>query len=126
MKCWTRDCKNEAVKGCRYCYACTKRKYREKYPIKYAYDTIKANAKRRGKSFLLTYKEFEKFCKDSGYHKLKGITPDALSVDRVDNLKGYSVDNIKAITLKDNTIKRNTIDTFPEELTPQINAVVPF
>jgi hypothetical protein len=116
MKCWTRDCEKETAKGQRYCYACRKRKYREKYPLKYWYDTLKMNAKRRGKSFTLTLKEFETFCKKTGYDDKKGKTANSLSVDRIKNEQGYSFDNIQAITLSENTVKRNTEDYLRTEI----------
>ena len=110
MKCWTRDCEKEARTQRRYCYACEKRKHRERHPLKYWYDTLKMNAKRRRKSFTLTLGEFETFCKATGYNEKKGKTANSLSVDRIKNDDGYSFDNIRAITLSENSIKRNTED----------------
>lgn len=119
MKCWTRGCKNEARKNNHYCGSCKVKKYRAKYPLKYIYDTIKMNAKRRRKEFTLTFNQFKEFCNKTGYDKFKGKTADSLSIDRKDTTKGYTFDNIQAITLRDNTIKRN------EEL-PKIDENCPF
>ena len=116
MKCWTRDCKNEAVKARRYCSTCSKRKYRQKYPLKYIYDTIKANAKRRRKEFTLTYDEFECFCRKTGYDKFKGITADCLSVDRIKDNEGYHAWNIQAITVSENSKKK-----FDDQMKPDDN-----
>ena len=61
MKCQTEDCFNESGKQRKLCYKCKTRKYREKYPLKYIYDTVKANAKRRRKEFTLTFDEFKEY-----------------------------------------------------------------
>jgi hypothetical protein len=65
------------------------------------------NAKRRGKEFTLTLKQFEEFCNKTGYDEKKGITADSLTVDRIKDHLGYSVDNIQAITLSENVKKEN-------------------
>lgn len=118
MKCWSRDCKNQARKQRRYCTSCEKRKYREKYPLKYWYDTLKMNAKRRRKEFTLTLKEFEKFCNTSGYDKKKGKTADSLSIDRIKDWEGYTNENIRAITLSQNTQRRYDPSVVPEDNCP--------
>lgn len=107
-------CTKEAAKNRKICNTCKTKLYREKYPLKYWYDTLKMNSKRRGKKFTLTLKEFSDFCNKTGYSELKGITADSLTVDRVDNNKGYSAENIRAITLSEN-IKRN----YHPELEPE-------
>jgi hypothetical protein len=54
MKCITKGCLNETGLQRKTCYKCEKRKYRANYPLKYWYDTLKMNAKRRRKPFTLT------------------------------------------------------------------------
>jgi hypothetical protein len=118
MKCQTEDCTNESREHRKLCYKCAKRKHREKYPLKYIYDTVKANAKRRGKEFTLTFDEFKEFCMKTGYDEKKGKTPDSLSIDRREPLNGYSKDNIRAITLSDNTKVRNDPTYEVKEICP--------
>jgi hypothetical protein len=102
MKCITEGCNNEAQRQRKICHKCQKRKYREKYPLKYIYDTVKMNAKRRRKEFTLTFDEFKEFCLKTGYDEKKGKSSDSLSIDRINSLRGYAKDNIRAITLSDN------------------------
>ena len=118
MKCTTEGCLNEAQPLRRICGKCRSIKYREKYPLKYWYNTLKHNARRRGKSFTLTIDQFETFCMKTGYDKYKGKTATSLSVDRIDNTLGYSMDNIRAITLSDNTACRYDPTYEPEEFCP--------
>jgi hypothetical protein len=122
MRCQTEECENEARDkksgGGKYCSKCVKRKNREKYPLKYWYDTLKMNAKRRRKDFTLTLNEFEAFCKKTGYSELKGKTATSLSVDRRNDKLGYSADNIQAITLRDNTLKKMDDAMKPDDNCP--------
>jgi hypothetical protein len=123
MRCWTRDCKNETSKGRRYCNTCRSRKYRERYPLKAMYDALKMNAKRRRKEFTLTFIQFKNFCAQTDYQNKKGRKADSFTIDREDNSKGYSFENIRAITLSEN-VKRNT--EFPDEFKPEPNKITPF
>lgn len=107
MICQTKGCKTEARLHRRYCCKCEKRKYRAKYPLKYWYNTLKINAKRRGKEFSLTIDQFSEFSMKTGYNELKGKTKDSLSVDRIRNEEGYHFDNIRAITLSENSKKKD-------------------
>jgi hypothetical protein len=66
------------------------------------------NAKRRRKDFTLTINQFETFCKQTGYDEHKGKTANSLSIDRVNNDRGYHFDNIRAITLSENSIKNDS------------------
>jgi hypothetical protein len=118
MKCLTPNCINEAAKGRRICGKCRSRKYRAKYPLKAWYDTLKMNARRRGKEFTLTQEQFSEFCKRTGYDEHKGKTADSLSVDRIKSHLGYTIDNIQAITLRENTAKHFDDSVKPEENCP--------
>lgn len=100
-KCFTEGCNNYADRG-NYCHACWSKKYRAKHPLKYLFDNLKNNAKRRGKDFTLTLDEFKDFAIKSGYSELHGREADCLSVDRKNPLLGYSKDNIRVITVSDN------------------------
>jgi hypothetical protein len=81
------------------------KKYREKYPLKYAYQNLKDNAKRRGKDFNLTFKEFKEFATKVEYIKKKGIKGECFHIDRIDENKGYTKDNIQLLTNSQNVRK---------------------
>jgi len=108
-KCKTEGCNNQARKDSNYCYTCVIRRVRAKNPVKYIYNNLKFNAKRRGKEFTLTYEQFEQFCIETGYDKNRGQTPTSMSIDRIDNNRGYSIDNIRSITLSENSSLRDKV-----------------
>ena len=85
------------------------RRYRAKNPVKYAYDTLKHNAKRRGKYFDLSFEDFQKFCYEFDYIQGKGKTKKSYSIDRIDNDKGYTIDNIRILTLEENSRKHTEV-----------------
>jgi hypothetical protein len=118
MKCSTPDCTNENAPGRRICRKCTTKRYRERNPLKYWYDTLKMNARRRGKAFTLTLEQFSEFCKHTGYNELKGKTANSLSIDRIRDVDGYHADNIRAITLSENTKRQYDSSVTPEENCP--------
>lgn len=75
------------------------------HPLKYAYQTFKDNAKRRGKDFNVTYDEFIDFDSETHYLKKKGKGPNDASIDRLVNSKGYSINNMQILSLSDNSAK---------------------
>ena len=83
------------------CSSCNSRNYRRKNPMQAAYQNLKSNAKRRGHDFTLTFKQFEDFATATDYIIKKGKSIDSFSIDRIDNDKGYSIDNIRVLTLSD-------------------------
>lgn len=87
------------------CSSCRSRAYRKKFPIKYAFTTLKSNAKRRGIEFSLTIEYFTLFCTKTNYIRGKGKTSESYSIDRIDINKGYVEDNIQILTLRENTQK---------------------
>lgn len=109
-KCKTKYCRNDAAKHRTICEKCKSRLLKERHPITYHFNALRNNAKRRGKEFNLTIEEFKEFCKKTGYMELKGKNGSDLSIDRRENRKGYVMNNIQAITLSENTVKRNTVD----------------
>jgi hypothetical protein len=84
----------------------SQQKYRKLHPFKYAYTTLKCNAKRRGKEFTLTLYEFICFCHETNYIGYKGKKGTCLSIDRIDQNKGYTFDNIQPLSLSENTKKQ--------------------
>lgn len=101
-KCLSDGCKNKPVKQRRYCHKCRSRKYRSNYPIKYAYDTIKTNAKRRGRPFTITLEYFKELIAGTNYLHEKGRTRLALQIDRIDNELGYVPGNLRIVTQEEN------------------------
>ena len=73
--------------------------------MRYAYCTLKANAKRRGKEFSLTFDQFKKFAIETNYLRGKGKQSTSYSIDRIDNERGYTIDNIMIMSLADNSRK---------------------
>lgn len=113
-KCATPYCRNKAyifkAKGgdiVRFsrCNKCRQRRYRERNPVSAAYFNLKAHAKARGIEFDLTFEQFNVFCIQTGYDKLKGKTKECLTVDRIENELGYTVSNIRAIIMQENSFK---------------------
>lgn len=115
-KCATPYCRNDRGKNRRYCYKCVKRKHKIDNPMRYAFDTLKSNAQRRGKEFSLTFEEFKKFCAETGYMDKKGKTATSMSIDRKENDKGYTYDNMQLLSLADNTAKGSLDQELVDEL----------
>jgi hypothetical protein len=120
--CATPGCKHKVLKN-GHCNTCRKRKWRKAHPLEYLYISWRDNAKRRGKDFTVTFDEFKEFCKETKYDELRGRTSLSLSIDRVRNYEGYHKDNIRAITIHDNSSKGDsleyTVDTeFKMEIEP--------
>lgn len=103
-------------RGCRKkrhgykCYCHRRREWANANPIKYLYGYWRGNCIRRGKDFSVTFDEFKVFIKETDYDKLKGRTKLCLSVDRDNNDFGYHAWNIKALTVSENSKKRNYVD----------------
>lgn len=89
----------------RFCPRHRKRWEKEFRPVVYAFNTLKQNARRRGKVFDLTIDQFSTFCEETNYISLKGKTAKSASIDRIDPSKGYSLSNIQILTLSENSSK---------------------
>lgn len=62
---------------------------------------LKHRAKQRGHEFSLTIGDYERFWISTGYHEKHGKTKESLSIERIDNSRGYTPDNITSITLSE-------------------------
>lgn len=115
-KCKTPFCRNR-VTGKRTCNTCVSRTKRNKNPMRYAYDVLKMNAKRRGKDFTISFDYFKRFAILTNYVAGKGRNKLSFSVDRVDNRKGYVPGNLQMLTVSDNSRKahRTTILNYDYE-----------
>jgi hypothetical protein len=107
MKCATKWCRNEAAPGKTRCHKCHSRWYKEAHPYGYYFNLLRCNAKRRGKQFNLSIAEFRDFCVKYQYIDKKGKQATSLSIDRKDDARGYTIDNIRVLTLSENSRKEN-------------------
>ena len=89
-----------------YCSRCRSRRWRAKFPLHYAFHHLRNRAKERGHEFGLTLEQYIAFAVKTDYAKLKGKSSLSLSIDRIDNNRGYFADNIQAITLRENSLKQ--------------------
>lgn len=106
-RCKELGCRNAAKSG-PLCYKHRSRRQTQENPMKRAYWSLKGNAKRRGKFFDLTFEQFEKFAiKHQMMNKKRGRCSDSWSIDRKDNEKGYTISNLKPLSLGDNSSKNN-------------------
>lgn len=72
-----------------------------------AYTTLRCNARRRGKEFTLTLDQFKQFCIKTEYLAGRGRTKTGYHIDRIEDDKGYTIDNIQKLTNTENITKEN-------------------
>jgi hypothetical protein len=87
------------------CNTCHTKKNQIRNPLRYSYNTLKNNAKRRGKDFTLTFDQFAHFAKKIDYMNKKGTKAKSMSIDRRDETRGYHFDNIQGLSLRENIYK---------------------
>ena len=104
MKCKTPHCRKKATKA-GLCPACISRKWRAENPVRAAWLNLKHNSKRRGKDFDLSFEEFEAFAIRTGYMKKKGRFAESWHIDRIEEEKGYTAQNIQVLTNTKNVRK---------------------
>ena len=85
------------------------KKWRQKNPFKYAYNTLKNNSKRRGVPFNLSLDQFKEFAIRVDYLYWKGIYKTAYHIDRIDPIKGYILSNLQLMTNEANVKKRHGV-----------------
>lgn len=106
-KCGIPYCRNTRLKGRNICSKHKHQRRKVADPVGYIYDIKKQRAKERDIEFDLTIDQFRKFCKETGYHNLCGRAAEKMSIDRIDSSRGYSFDNIRMITVSENSAKGN-------------------
>jgi len=84
--------------------------WRRKNPVRYAYQTLKDNAKRRGHKFEISLEYFREFCFVTGYIKRKGIYKKCYGVDRIIPHLGYVEGNLRLVTNTHNLKRRYYAD----------------
>ncbi len=73
-----------------------------------SYHNHKSNAKRRNIPCDLTFEQFSEFCIKTDYLNGCGRGADSYHIDRIDESKGYTIDNIQKIKNSEN-IKKSII-----------------
>lgn len=76
------------------------RRYRARHFLKYKYWNKKTNAKKRGLSFNLTFEQFTNLYREG------------FVIDRIDPLRGYEPDNVRAVSVRVNCVKGATADKY--------------
>lgn len=123
-KCVTKFCRGVTNKSGHspFCSKCRSRRWKAKYPLHYSYKQLRNDAKRREKEFQLTLDEYIEFANRTGYATMKGREAHFLSIDRRDPLKGYSADNIRALTVRANSARVHYVQKLPKWLKDEISA----
>lgn len=103
--CPVRFCRKCSRKAGRLCHMHDVRAWRKRNPTRAAYNTLRDHAKGRGLEFSITFEDFQQICEATGYSLKKGISPNALSMDRRDFRKGYVPGNIRVTTVSINSAK---------------------
>jgi hypothetical protein len=101
--CKTKRCRNPKPHWRRFCRKCQWRQLKERDPLRYSFYHLKNRAKQRGHEFSLTFDQYKDFALKTGYFERKGKTAESLSINRIDNSRGYHADNIEAVTLSYNS-----------------------
>ena len=100
-------CMREKDDGRTECPTCRSRRRRVANVERYAYANLKRSAAMRGIPVLLTFDEFSRWCEIHDYIRLRGSERWAMTIDRIDNSKPYSLDNIQPLSRSENTTKGN-------------------
>lgn len=103
MKCL--QCATRLSNKGKICSTCSSRNWRKNNPIRYAYNNLKGHAKARGKEFTLTFEQFKEFAVKADYIAKKGRQSYSYHIDRKDETKGYTIDNIQILTNGENVRK---------------------
>ena len=106
MKCQTKHCRSKAYKAEKLCLSCRQRKFKERSPFAYHFNALRCNAKRRGKELSLTIEQFTAFAIEHRLIDSQGNKNPRLSIDRIDQARGYHLDNIQVLTVSENSRKR--------------------
>jgi hypothetical protein len=112
-RCQAHACRNKKAGRAKLCHRHLRILEKERDPVRYAYRVTRQNAKRRGKDWSITYEEWAEFCSRTQYLENKGRGPNSASLDRIDPAKGYSLDNLRILSLSENSRKGATTDKAP-------------
>jgi len=114
--CCAYSCNNKPVEKLGgLCHKHYQRKRRKTDPVGVRFSQFKVNALKRNKDFSITLEQFRIFCQETGYCIVKGRRGKNATVDRIDNKKGYHIDNIQLLTLRENVRKYYEEDRFEDD-----------
>lgn len=100
----------------RKCSTCKSKEWNAKHPLRRVYLNLRGSAKRKGKSFTLSYEVLEAKAIVAGWDTSKdNRSADGLSVDRIRSNEGYSDTNIRIILYGRNSQKLNETHDYDEE-----------
>lgn len=105
-KCITWRCRRKARADGARCDTCHCRLHRLRHPDHYAFVALKASARKRRIAFELTFDQFKQFIAGSGYLSDKGREPHSLTIDRINRLLPYRLDNLRFLSHADNSSHR--------------------
>ncbi len=95
----------EAAENRTICNTCRSRNNRAKYPLRKIFLDKKADAKKRGLTFELSFDYFRQLATQHDLLNNRGRGKDSLTVDRSKNEGGYTEDNISIMTKSENSKK---------------------
>lgn len=95
--------------------------WNESHPLERAFHNLRSHAKERGKDFRLTLEEFKFFAEKTNYLSRRGKTSLSFSIDRIDNRRGYVANNIRCITIAENS--RKLFTSMPDWMKEEIKAL---
>lgn len=105
--CVARGCMKSSPQGTRFCFKHKREWQKINNPLRYWFDVLRQNAKRRSKNFELTIDDFKDFCNETDYIALKGRkNAGNYTIDRRNDKLGYIKGNIYILTLGQNSRKR--------------------
>jgi hypothetical protein len=100
-------CDNAAASGRRICWKCHKAEWREKHPLRAMFLKVKWSAKLRDIPFKLTFDEFLEFDAVTDYVARRTLAGEDITIDRVNEEKGYEKENLQVLTRGENAAKSN-------------------
>lgn len=105
-RCKTPRCRNLRCRDRLTCHRCHQRAWRERRPMQAAYATLRDHARGRRIEFAIPFAYFSRFASRTRYVERTGLYAWCLTVDRIDNLRGYVPGNIQPLTRAANSEKR--------------------
>jgi len=81
-------------------------------PLSTAYNTLRLNAKRRGKEFAISFQYFKDFCAKTKIMLGRGIKADSYHIDRIKEELGYVEGNLQVLTNTENLKKYREYDWY--------------
>ena len=94
----------------RRCYRCAMKRWRKNNPMRAAYYALRDRARHRRIEFTISFQEFEQFALISGYLNGVGNHAHSITIDRINNLRGYVPGNLQPLTRAENARKQALYD----------------